>query len=80
MNASGLTTATAAAPLAVDVVSATAWAQSLHADDFGRMEDMITWRTVPTFPIMGRSAWMRLAHPFEAECGGAIVTIPIAQD
>ncbi|WP_377309278.1 hypothetical protein [Phytohabitans flavus] len=33
------------------------------------MEQVIAWGLMPEFPEIGRSAWVKLIHPFEAPCG-----------
>jgi hypothetical protein len=56
-------------PLQAEVVCAATLSLRMHADDLDHMERVITWRRTPDFPVIGRSAWIKLTHPFEAQCG-----------
>jgi hypothetical protein len=56
-------------PLQAALVCASALSQRLHLDDLESVEQVITWTRTPEFPEIGRSAWIELTHPFEAQCG-----------
>ena len=55
--------------LPVEMVCVASRSQRMHPDDLQRMKQTISWELEPEFPQMGRSAWIRLAHPFEAQSG-----------
>lgn len=55
--------------LSVTMVSASNASQSMHPDDLDLAEQYISWKLTPYFPRLGRTAWVKLAHPFAAQCG-----------
>lgn len=55
--------------LSVTMVSASNLSQSMHPDDLDLAKQVISWRLVPDFPKIGRTAWVKLAYPFAAQCG-----------
>lgn len=55
--------------LSMTMVSASNLAQSMHPDDLDLAEKVISWRMMPDFPRIGRTAWLKLGHSFAAQCG-----------
>ncbi len=56
-------------PLQAEMVCSATLTLGMHPDDLEIMERVITWRLMPQFPGIGRSAWIKLTHPFKAQCG-----------
>jgi hypothetical protein len=62
-------------PLSAELVCGATLCRHMHPDDLSLLEQTVTWRREPEFPRMGRSAWIRLAHPFRSPSGEAAQVI-----